>query len=67
MNDVIPACKICVSVGMTDVNYDVDRSKDILRPPGSLRWPIAIDWRPSSSIVRRALKYSSHKKPLWCL
>ena len=28
-NDVIPACKIWVSVGMNDVTYDVDQSKDI--------------------------------------
>ena len=27
--DVIPACNIWISVGMNDVNYDVDRSKDV--------------------------------------
>ena len=26
---MIPAFKIWISVGMNDVNYDVDRSKDI--------------------------------------
>ena len=28
-NDVIPAYEIYISVEMNDVNYDVDRSKDI--------------------------------------
>ena len=28
-NNVIPAFKIWISVEMNDVNYDVDRSKDI--------------------------------------
>ena len=29
-NDVITACKIWISVGMNDVNYDVDWGKDII-------------------------------------
>ena len=28
-NDVIPACKIWISVGMNDVNYDAGRNKGI--------------------------------------
>ena len=28
-NDVVPACKIWISVGMNDVNYDAGRSKGI--------------------------------------